>query len=101
MILIILYSCLHGRKGQILSVIRNKIKNSVLTNNPIEDMFKILSPVIAEYFSSVLEIASTLLRSIDQIVANFAVNLYKECFIHYNFLMKQTVVSIHILIFLV
>lgn len=73
---------------------RNKIKAGVLTETQVQQVFKVLPVVVMEYSAPLLEIASTLLKSYEQVVADFGILLYEAAFVHFNFYLKQNVVCI-------
>lgn len=93
MMLIIIYGNVFGRKNQIASLFRNKIKALVITEAHILQTFKILPVVLVECSSAVVELASIFLKSFETVVTDFAGLLFEASFSHFTSFIRQNVVS--------
>lgn len=91
--LIIIYSNVFGRKTQMATLMRNKIKAGILEETHVQHFFKILLVVAVEHSSAILELASIFLKSYEVAIADFGAALYEESFTNYSFYLRQNVVS--------
>ncbi|XP_063282530.1 Fanconi anemia group D2 protein [Pelobates fuscus] len=83
----------NNSKKQVERVLRNKIRLGCISDQLLQSAFKNHSQVLRDYFSSILSLAQTLLRSPETIVVSFGSLMYKRTFSAYDSYCQQEVIG--------
>ncbi|XP_068244044.1 Fanconi anemia group D2 protein isoform X2 [Palaemon carinicauda] len=92
LLLVVLYEEVPSRQRPIESIFRNKIRTSLFSDTMIEKTFFNHKALLREYFSSVIKIASILLRSFEPLISQAAAAIYRSAFVSMEGHQKQEVV---------
>ncbi|XP_066963666.1 Fanconi anemia group D2 protein isoform X1 [Macrobrachium rosenbergii] len=92
LLLIVVYEAVPTRQRPIESIFRNKIRTRLFSDAMIEKTFVNHKAVLKEYFSSVIKIASLLLRSCEPLINQAAAAIYRSAFVSMDGHQKQEVI---------
>lgn len=81
------------RKKVVESLIRNKIRNGVLSEQHLEKAFTSHTQIVRDYFPSILSLAQTLVRSVEPQICLMGAALYRLAFTHFDSYCKQEIVA--------
>ncbi|GFR73984.1 fanconi anemia group D2 protein [Elysia marginata] len=81
------------RRKLVESLVRNKIRNSVLTEQHLEKAFSNHTQIVRDYFPSILALAQTLVRSSEPRICLIGAALYRLAFTHFDSYCKQEIVA--------
>ncbi|XP_069792709.1 Fanconi anemia group D2 protein isoform X2 [Narcine bancroftii] len=94
LVLLILHTAgTSNSKKQVEKLLRSKIRFGHIRDQLLQAVFRSHALVIREYFSSVLSLAQTLLRSPDMSVVFFGSQMYKHAFMMFDSYCQQEVVG--------
>lgn len=74
---------IHGKKKVVENILKSKIRNGLLTEALFAQTVVDYTSVIKKYFSNLVSICDTLLRSQESIISNFAIAMYRETFVSF------------------
>ncbi|KAG9463926.1 hypothetical protein GDO78_020783, partial [Eleutherodactylus coqui] len=80
LVLLIPYATNSNCKKQVECVLKNKVRSGCITNQLLQNIFRSHTQVLMFYFTSILSLAQTLLRSVKPVVFLFGSHLFKHAF---------------------
>eukprot|EP00117_Sycon_ciliatum_P036884 scpid12328/ scgid27700/ Fanconi anemia group D2 protein len=92
LLMFILHQC-PGRHKGVEALIRSKCRDGLFLPDLIEQTFQSHTQALQEYFSSIVSIAESLLRSMNDAVATFAETLYQQVFLNFAIFHQQEVIG--------
>ncbi|XP_071810263.1 Fanconi anemia group D2 protein-like [Asterias amurensis] len=92
-ILLIAHTIAANRKKTVESLFRAKVRAGFFTEGLLEKAFSSHAQVLRDYFTSILSLASVLLRSPEKSVCLFACSIYRQAFLAFDMYCKQEVIG--------
>ncbi|XP_066464425.1 Fanconi anemia group D2 protein [Eleutherodactylus coqui] len=93
LVLLILYATNSNCKKQVERVLKNKVRSGCITNQLLQNIFRSHTQVLMFYFTSILSLAQTLLRSVEPVVFLFGSHLFKHAFRVFDRYCQQEVIA--------